>query len=1052
MANKTKSVATTETIDSITGVQDASKNVASKELPNGCKTSVSTEVKSENMPKPVVNTSKVAELVGAGATPSVGVSTTTLRAGQRINYSGSADSIGADHSAMPNGAGINKSGNRPGRTLDTAVSHVDDVPAETYTVPVKSIPMIHEGMSYVAYNGAYRNEHAISQKGSGGSPADSDFFRTLDECQYDIGYFGSGQINMIQGDAEQDLTLDSWVRADKVWTTTPVRRGNWAVDTVSFTFDANRNLIDVEFETQDESQPALNSEPIIRVAGDNAIRSMNQYELDRVRMIDTAGDETKSNWSFLGKTLPNARSTNAIIGEMDKIIGDYMFLSASKLKHALSYQLNKAAKDGQRKLGPILEMCNGNIITNNVYREQYYGDDDQVHIRDLFAHQDYRNPDMACGSALMYIHMMDSTPKYNTKGKFLALPLSFKTAVSTFNQNSGEFRMHQTLYDEFNRQEVFGKVDEDASGISPYFISDGAKLFEPINIFTGAMANYSVANPICLLHYEDLRNEYNVPVFNYLIAGIRDYVSRYASKICDQLTAQPNGNFVWSMRVTSTTTCLSMWDILLCAASKDIAIQRRYALDCVIDYEAKNHEYPYYGSIKLKDCVIGGTTNVGFTDTNEPLKSRIIPLTTAARIMLPEVFWPTNYARDDALDGNGGESKHMGTVSEVVLPWYFSQNQFTPVGNASNEQFYWVLNPDEMSSMTFFDRRGGLSFGNLDRVSAMDPEQLKFCMDRMVAAPNLGKQFTTYSGVQPTQVLHPVTYKYSYHEDGIPAILYYAASTQANDINHRLTVHDILKTPRELGLSFILPAGCATPTFKQVGTYVAGQDVEGNNILRRRDVSHYVTDGDAYLVKSGPSFRFRYWTSSYAEDVANELFEQNRDSNYAVNVTAKWYTIDAMPATAITDIGLVVSGNAQGGLASYTEEILPFAFVNGATTYHPETGAYAGAEHAVDGYSEHFYANAGLYSAVKYLYTRMNILPFIINPFDVNTYQFVGTENTDAQRFVGINRQDPFDFLHLFNMCGFRCGEYSGAEYDRNRDRIQLGIGYVEDPYIQRRQ
>lgn len=1001
MKNKSKTVATTEAIDSITGTQDASKNVASKALPEVCNNTASNDIKKENMPKAAVNSSKVAELVGAGATPSVGVSATTFRAGQRINYSGSADSIGADHSAMPNGTGINKSGNRPGRTMDTAVSHVDDVAAETYTVPIKSIPMINEGASNVGYNGAYRNEHAISQKGSGGSPADSDFFRTLDECQYDIGYFGSGQLNLISGDPDEQMDLDKYDGTTKTWSTAQVARGNWAADSVRFHFNADHDLVNMEFVVHDESQPALNNESIIRVAGDNAIRSMNNYELDRVNMLNKASDETKPNWSFLGKTVPHARTTNAIIGELDKTIGDYLFLSGSKLKTALSYQLNKAAKDGQRKLGPIVEMCNGNILNNNVYREQYFADDNNIRLEDLFAHQNYRNPDMAQGSALMHVAMMDSTTKYNTKGKFLSLPLSFKTAISTFNQNSGEFRMHKCFYDEFNRQETFGKVDEDASGISPYFISDGAKLFEPINIFSGTMAGSSFDNPICLLHYEDLRNEYNIPVYNYLLAGVHDFVSRYADRICGQITAESDGGYIWSMRITSTTTCLSMWDLLLCAAAKDIAIHRRYALDCVIDYETKNGEYPYHGSIKLKDCVVGGTDNVGFTDINEPLKARNIPLNVAVRLIMPEVFWPTNYAKDDSLDGAGGQTQHLGTVSEVVLPWYFSQNQFSPVPNASGAQYRWELNPDEMSSMTFFDQRGGLSFGNLDRVNAMDPEQIKFCMDRMVVAPNMSKQFTGYAGVNDNQTLYPVVYKYAYHEDGIPAILYYAASASASDADHRLTVHDILKTPRELGLSFVLPAGCATPTFKVAGTYIAGTDAEGQNILRRRDQSHYVEDDDAYLVKSGPSFRFRYWTASYVEDVANELFEQNRDSNVAVNVTAKWYTIDAMPATAISDIGLIVSGNAQGGTASYTETILPFAFVDGDFAYQAATGVYAGTEYPVDRYETKFYSNAGLVSALKYLYTRMNILPFIINPFDVNTYQFTGSETSASLKFVG---------------------------------------------------
>lgn len=1019
-----------EALDKI-AEKDNNKSETIKEVKVGAEapSDSDTKIKTETMPKAAFNTKKVAELVNTGAAPSVGVAGPLLRAAGRISYSGSDDVFG-DKSSIGNSTRLSKSGDRQGRQMDTALSHVDDSPAETFIVPIDTIPDLRTPGAPIGYNGKYRNEHAITQKGSGGCPADSDFFRTLDEMQYDICYFGRGQINTGETALSNTIPVSTFNKTSGEWESNNVDIKNSALESIDVVFDEDGTFDHITFNKVSATK-YQQPEHVLRVAADTQVRMDNLAELDRLSMIDKASDETKDNWSPLGKVIPNSRTTNLAFAELDKIIGDYAFLSVSKLSTALAYQLNKAAKDGQRKVGPIFEMLNGNI-EGNTYRYADAGDDDSLDsaLLHLFAKGNEKNPDMNKGSAAMYIAIMDSTTKYNTKSKFLALPLSFKTALATAKQNIGELRMHKEFYDEFNKQEVFGKIEEDGSGITPYFISDGAKLFEPIDIFGGVMANASTSSPISIIHHEDLRNKYNNYVYNYFIAGLTKFIKRHQAKIVGQLQANDDDEYIWHIPAVSTTTCLSMWDLLVCAAMKDIAIERRYAMDVVIQYEAMNG-YPYSNALKLEDATIGGTSGVGFTDISTPLRASNIPLQIATRILMPETFWVQAYAQDDAIDGVGGLTTNHGVVGRVILPFYFSQDQFISAQDDEDCCRYWALNPEKMSSMTFFDYRGGSRIANADRIFSMDQEQFKLSLDRMVIPPAMEKQITDTE----VTTLGSEVYKYAKHEDGIPVFYYYIASKTNADSSHRVTLQDIMSTPRELGLSFIAPAGFATPTGRYNGS--TGK-IEAN----------YVSVLSSYFKESGTSFRARCWSATPLANVANDVLEEPVfDGDYAVNLAAHYYVIEATPDSAATDIGIKLCACTTNGVMSLNTAIKPFVQSTGDGTFNFNEGTYSSAETVVTGN-----LHPGITSNLKYMYTRINLLPFIINPFDVNTKEFAGNETTSSGYFVAVNNYDVFDYLHFFNLCGFRCGEYQGLEYDRTQAKINLGIAYVDDPYIQRRQ
>lgn len=1017
--NKPITDASEATLDKVVG---ASKSASTEGIPSADgtardTTTTASSIKDEVAPKNVFNTKKVAELVSDGGT-NANASTASLLSARVVTFSGGADQVQGDGSASVRGVAPRKSGDRPGRTIDTALKHIDDVPAESFRVPLNTIPQLRDGNSNVGYNGNYTNAHAVSQKGSGGSPASNKFFRTLDVVEYDNLYFAEGQNN-----EAGILTVRSYVDANYDEThPDQFSVGNFLTRSMDVTFDNNGNLIDIDFDVVnlDDYRDRV-TEDVYRLAGDNFLRQNNIMELDRLNMIKTAGDESKDNWSPLGEVILDSSAANRMMKELDAMNGDIQYLSASKLSTALAYQINKSAKDGLRRVSPMFEALCGNVDKWLNVRHTSSVDTDATHLfSDAYG--------LSRGSSALYIAMEDSTAKYNTKGKMLSLPLSFKTALDTSAKNRGAFMMHQNLFDEFNKQEVFGKIDEDGSGISPCFLSDGAGLIFPINIndtYT-AITEGKVDN-MFILHYEDLRNKYNFPVYNFFVQGLVDYFTRKGGSIVklllnrqgnhysandlhitkDQLLEMyPDDNTIrLHIPVTSTTSCISLWDIIVCAAAKDIAIRRQYAMNLVLKYESLNNSYPYSGLIRLDSVAIGGSANVGFTDINTGLSQRNIPLTTGVRLLMPEVFSPkTCETQDNALFGGRVH------ISRVILPWYFNQGAFTSQSNGTNT--FWALNAGDGSHMTYFDSRGGVSFANMDRIMQLDPEQLKFAMDRLVDIPGRGALVTA-------EGYDALTYKYSASDDGIPVSSYYAYAISDNQKDKVFTIGRLLACPRELGLSFVAPAGVVTPAYDAVNNY-----------------SNYRDLNSSYLGTSGPSFRIKYWHS--AACVSNTLFEDNLDTAIAINLEAVYDTIEATAMRGVTDIGIAVSANH--GVDNITTEIIhPFMLTIGNAEYNYEHAQYNDGQVANNAIQ--------MVSALKYLYARIQMLPFIINPFDANTYIY-GTQDVGL---TYINRYDDFDFLHLYNVCGFRDGEYSGTEYDRNRARIEMGLGYVSDPYIERR-
>ena len=1006
--------ATADALEVTTGTKDAKLEQSSTPKANGSDALNASKIKDEVTPKAVFNTKKAAELVSDGSVSSSGMGLSLMRLAA-IPFGGGAGQISKDKSATVRGVGLNKSGDRPGRTIDTALRHLDDIPAETFTVPLTTIPQLRDGKSAVGYTGNYENEHAVSQKGSGGSPASNKFFRTLDLVEYDNLYFAEGQMNLSE---REQLIISNWDIATKEYKPEPSTFdvGNYLLRKLKVTIDSNCNVTKMNFvvdnlsrqkynESASAFEPDYLNEDEWRASGDAALRQRNIAELDRLKMAQEAGSEDVNGWSPLGVVIHDPTHTNRMYKEMDAMAGDFTYISANKLASALSFQLNKAAKDGMRKVSPVFEMNEGNVEHTSV-RHAAYCDEN---IGPAFDSEKLKN-----GSAALFIAINDSTPKYNTKSKFLSLPLSYKTAIETVKKNCGSLMMHEELFSEYNRQEVFGKIDSDGSGMTPYFLSDGAGIIMPINIAETFNNNAPIVNnkiaPAFNIHYEDKRNRYDYECYNFFVQGLVDWFVRKAKNIRDKCHAVKDQDFELTIPVTSTVSCLSLWDLIVCDASKDVAVERQYALEPVLKYQMA-HSYPYSGLKSLGEINLFGTAGIGFTDIAEPLRSSPVPLNVAVRLLMPEVFSMKSVENFDTSAAYGGNL----VAAQVITPWYFNQDQFEPVALSKGRS--WELRAGDNCYMTFFDTRGGVTYGNMDRILAMDPEQLKLAMDRMVTLPAIHKVVdqTGYT---------TKAYKYSDGDDGMVVNNYYVfTSDNINDKTRgkMLLIQDILATPRELGLSMIAPAGVVTPAYDGVN-------------------SNYRSIDSSYFRTSGPSFRLKYWHVS--DVISNTLFEDHINVGQAQNFSAKYDTIEATADRGSDDLGIYVYANKlTAGNAYVSENITPFKQVQGDGSYNYEWGSYSAGE-TTDSGDKQLQVN----SILKYLYARVQLLPFVLNPFDACCYKVAGKPS-----FKLVNKLDEFDFLHLYNVCGFRAGEYSGIQYDRNRARINLGLGYVSDPYIERR-
>lgn len=963
---------------------------------------------------------------------------------------GAGTEIGQDVSATTRADKPYKSGSRIGKRYDPINRKLDFNYPELVEVEISQSKPLSETDAKQGYNGNYYNQHAITQRSNGGAPADANFNRSVDLITLDMAYFADGQYNNAR-ESYNEYKAKTFNKVNNSYNNyISIKRGSYMPKELKVTFNAH-GAVGLEFVEDDLSNRNLD-EATVRLAGDAALRANNRIELDRLEMVNKAGDENDSSYCPLGDGFPTTTAVNSILRDIDTLAGNNYYMSKRKAKMAHAYQINKAAKDGLRVIGPMAEMCNGNIegqySTAISPCSESNGRAWALATVDAFKQ----------GSAGLYVAVNDSLSKYTTKSKLLTLPLSFRNAIEIADKNDGFFRASEEFIKDVEHSELFSTIDAPYDPFQPVVLTDKCNVINSISLAdTGNViidANTTESENefpnILTYHYESLRNKYNIPVKNFFVKGLHDYFKANASRYRDNLGSAVNGIWTLTIPIQSSVTSFSLWDLVVLASIPYAVPERQKSLVDVLKYEM-NFNYPYSGSIALKDVECTNSINFTFTSIDEPLGTKIAEPISTLKVRFPEVFWSVGaYAKRDLAKN---DKYHDFMIAQTVLPMYFNQEQFDK--RTSDNKL--VLG-EHASTISYPSTRSGVRYTDLDSIYGMSEEDYRLSLDRMVVYPGYDRvKASVTSGNVEGAVLATTaatgkidaatSYKYGFTTDGIPCLpyraTYNAAELDPTDPDDAeiieemyaecLTIKDVMKTPRELGLHFVVPAGVLTP-LRDSGTGYA----------------NYRNTRSGYLVVSGPGFNSYLWHTQNATVHYNILQEDEIMMNVAEQFSNTYMVLQAAPGNAMDDFGAVLSISrgmkATATAHTYTLDGGSFdfsPFVTGSydgETYTDDNGMYAFNEAQVTSDTNKDY---NVISFQKYFWSRIQRLPFAVNPYDANCSDL----SYEASKQKG-NKYDIYDMLYFFGLCGFRASDYEELTYERNKNRISLGMNYVNDPYI----
>lgn len=904
------------------------------------------------------------------------------------SYSGDAASnVVGDASSTPIVGRSDRSDTRLGKRFDSTAKHLDQIPSEQILVEFDESKPLAEGQSVQGYNGTYHTESARAQKKSGKIPADLMYVRSLDEIKRDHLYFSSGQVVRATGCDWHDTPTATMVRnADGTYGAPvagnySIHRGNYLNKAMYVKIHKDGYISQVSFATDDLSTDDVDS-AVANSSSANGIIDVNTAEIDRQNMDTKAGDEKADIWTPLARAVANPSQTVSYLRDLESMTGSEVFMAYKKTAHCMSYNLNKACKDGIKVVSPGLEMAIG-LCKKEESSTQY---SDTGLVDGAFNAAAY-----AAGASTLQIAINDSVSKYNTKSKLLMMPLAYRHALQTADNNMDVLRLKPEFAAIVNAEEVFSTIDREYDPILPVCISDKAGIIHPYNFndlysFTATSANEGdrtyTKNPFAY-GYTDLRNRYVVEARFPLIDGLVSYLSQYAPKIwslcsteagknVDGVTATAN-EVIIKIPMVHSTCYFSLWSLLLLEATPYILTSRINSLRDVLYYE-KNVEYPFSQLRTIKDLNPTNAMNFQYKSYDEPLVvGRMLP-STAVKWIMPELFIPID---EEAADN----------TFKFILPWYFNQEQF----DISAGKIQGLKDLGAVMSYPSF--RSGIrsSFGDI--LYSMDERELRLCLDRLVTPIH-----------ESISSLNVAVYKYGATSDGIPCITFPGST---------LTNGAVMSAPRELGWFMVAPAGVLTVNETADGS--ASSPFYGN-----------------------ASYRAKYWfgrgldLSASASTIVPTSVSISRASAFkqdwnCINSVGR-KTRDAGDPGYVLSVSELFTYGADGAITVMDGKSRFIPFTDGVIS------SSTGAETAL---SDTSYA---LVTLQKAIWARLQLLPFMISPFDVRAL-------TSAAGEDGIH-YDPFDFMYWFNCAGFRASDYNEDVYNRISQRNNQGWLFVEDPFM----
>lgn len=897
-------------------------------------------------------------------------------AAKAASYSGNDASISGSLATTPTVKGDTRGGSRFGKKIDETVKNINDLASEQVVVEVTKPTPISKG-GVQGGNKSNRNDATVRTKTKGATPNSHLFQRSIDEIRRDELVYGTGQI-----------VKDPSAHYEDVPTKTEVFNaadGTYSEDVFGVQKRGNYIPRALKF--------SLNAQGIV---------TDMSYDVDDVTPVENEA-------LFINAAAPHAKihanKTELQRRLIDDVAGDEAKDGWNPLARAVKEPTRTVSylKDLEQDTGNHAYMASrfaqlalayqinrtgkdGNLSNQPIeeaFMSLIYGElDFDSYSRTIQQVLGSQN-DMKRGSPALLIKAFDSLSKYKTKGDVLNMPNGLKSHLFKGQNFIKNLKANKQLIKYLEKTQAFSTIDGNYDGVHPTYINDTYLVTSPFDwneqfSFTGR----TKYDPDCLVGNAQAPFAY----------GYEDVRSRYITVahhallkgIYDWLSrhgsslvsAAGEGDF--TIPIAYSTTKLSTWTFLVMAALADVEKNRLTAMREIQYFENAHGKVLFDDLQPLDGYVTTSAQQFSFVSIGEPLKIGSLNMEAKLAFLMPETFW--NFDEESR-----GVIPTAVDYRHALTPWYFTENSFMNEGIAN------VLVDPEAFAMSWPKIRSGIVLDQLSDIVDMGERQVRLALDRMI-----------YPIVKTIPYSDFRVYKYDKSADGIPAITYRQSA---------LTYLAYLTTPRELGIRVALPAGYATPLLD-------------GSLRKLSDAFNFET-----------SFRAKMYVGNLSDGTNKDAVIEDKSINIDRGSVyfQEWYYNRAE----------ITGGNPKdGGFLMSTKELFSVAadaasanFVEGKSVFIPFTNFGTGYNQAAVSSTEN-----KLISLHKAFWTRAQLLPFIISPWDTTAYA----------RGIGEDGQkhDIFDFAYMFGLVGFESSFFEEDHYNRMDKQIQEGYVFIEDIYL----
>lgn len=994
------------------------------------------------------------------------VSGNNSASGMGINFagrsvSGTANGVLGSNNSTPV-AGKSRSDTRTGKKLDRLATKLNYTPCETTLIAIdESKPLAESADKDQGFNGTYRNEFGRSQKIMGAVPADLMFQRSVDLILKDKLYFLEGQAVFQTGDNRDDYYPSQSYDEEAVdYHDYEMSYGDYLTQALHVDLYNNGKVRYLYYDVVDVTPSAQPAEIVNSASAHRLIKS-NTAELDRINIDAKAGDEKAEIWTPMARAYKEPTKISFYNSSIEAEVGGYVHLAYSKATTNFAFQLNRAVKDGINEVAPAIENCVGwqDTTNNSISMASAYGNS----LANVFTTDMY-----AGGCPSLMIAAYDTIGKYNNKADLLLQPRGWRMHLQTADNNMNAFKLPKEYANVFAGQECFSTIDHEYDPNMPICMTDKANLIiaHDLNV-DGAFVKPNIDFTIAYTNVESTYTYNEITLIpKYFLTHCRyDNLYVYVKQSSDSadglvftsgvITVDPdnsNQNVTYNVRISTkvedTTTATSefygydlLQTIVVASATYGLSIRIPKVQDTstkvtASSYDLLQHQAPLYykngGPLAVHYSDLRNNYTViekhpltfGFVEYLEnSIGAKMKSLLKDHELYVPFIFstqhmtlaqlficaatpWITRvrmnsmkdviyyednvkeypYSKLDSIRNvpfknyvNFGFTGYDEPLEVKVMQPTVSVQWILPEFFWKVDTYTyvcpWYCNENEVTATGADYDASAMSYPSIRsgvRLATLDTLYGMSEKDTRLSLDRIGKDMYDLALITGRNV-----YKYGRMTDGQPVLT----------LSNVITLLDVLSFTRELGLCFDAPLGVLTKDINDSGNYKA-LGAEG-----------------IYT-----SFRIKVWVNNNTIKEPTILNANGVNVNRAANFTQKWFELSANADNDNTAIaGLVFGLNDELDDGEYS----PFADLN--------TGAQSAGMPTIKSFQ-------------RSMWTRLQLLPFVISPFDAMQ------STTD--------NHDIYDIAYMFGLCGFRASDYRESVYNREKEVVNQGMLFVEDPWV----